>query len=557
MDLRELLGLLRGMESFSLRSANTTVLDKAIKRLKDHTPHEPTYGQLEATVQRFWSSGTLLDFNDQRLVSHGLLHPIDEAGTCLWQSRRHLTVLLQSLGTLKEAPRKLRRCYWGLLQAYFSIDAEDDDEDPVSYENWITLRRFLKENMTHLGDEHSAPEWVALLRVNKGLFEDHPCDPYAEALLSGDSSAVQELEATLTIGPSSWFRSQLLVAQVDHVVNASDKAFVDHLPLVLERIADNRVYRDRLFAYILDRYSVVPNTPLHKSLRDNAVAWWGNPWLPTNQPNWARVNEATKRMVTTWLNTEFITAFFKKLSNDGAGDTRRAKFWLKYAPVMSSVHFGLTPHTYGSRDRDMEVLKYKLHGLWTKFRSSGSNNAFIMFLGPLVLVEFGDAGAVYGYDTRTRIPFDIKRTLEEQKNILNSLKHDSRVLWKSHASPNWATELAMELRDRFDIVPYQASPLPISIAEGPGPRPGTLPRAGNAMPLIETTQNQSRNVEREVRTFTDQALRQLARQHELTVDDQRHRGGNLWVRMANISPAVESKLEEWGFEFKPRKGWWL
>ena len=552
MDLRELQGLLRGLESFSLRPANTTGLDEAIKRMKNHTPREPNSGQLEATVQRFWSSGTLLDFNDQRLVCHGLLHPIDEAGTCLWQSRRHLTVLFQSLGSLKEAPRKLRHCYWGLLQAYFSIDEEDDEEDAVSYENWITLRRFLKENMTHLGDGHSVPEWVALLRVNKGLFEDHPCDPYAEALLSGDGSAVQELEATLKIGPSSWFRSQLLVAQVDHMVKASDEAFVGHLPLVLERISDNRVYRDRLFAYILDRYSDVPNSPLHKSLRDSAVAWWGNPWLPTNQPNWARVHEAAKRMVTTWLNTEFITAFFNKLASDGTADRRRAQFWLKYAGVMSQVHFGLTSATIQSRDRDLSLLLTKIKGLWQKISAQGMNNAFIMFIGNLVLVEFGESGAVYGYDARVKLPFSLNRPFEIAKNASNSLKHDSWAIWKSHASPNWETELELKLKDEYDIYPLAISNLKSREIKHIKSDINNLRQHTR---INEKTTATKSTVKVAVRVRT--AIQELGKQYDLIINDLTAKGGNLWVREENLNPAIVTNLKVLGFKHKPGKGWYI
>jgi hypothetical protein len=554
-DLRELQKQLQNIEVPTLQPAQTNILEALTKRLRRRTPLQPVVGQLDASIQQFWKSQELSTFTDQRLACHGLLHPIEGASICLWESKAHLSVLLRSIEALRDSSSRFRRCYWGLLHAYFSIPIADEVDCEVE-NNRVTLRDFLKVNLKYLSNGDNVSEWITLLTSNKGLFDDHPCATYAEDLLNGDTSIVVELEATLKISPSSWFRSELLIAQVDHVINATDDRFVDYLPLILDRIAHNRVHRDSHFAHILDRYSELPNTPLHRSLRDNAVAWWGNPWLPTNQPNWARVTAATKRMVTTWLNTEFITAFFRKLSNDGTGDTRRAKFWLNYAPVMSSVHFGLTPQTLRSRDRDIMVLKDKLEGLWTMFRSSGSNNAFIMFLGPLVLVEFGDAGAVYGYDVRKRLPFDIASTLEEPKNIPNSLKHDTRVLWKGHGSAHWQSELAQVLRERFGILPYQIAPTSENMTEPRNVRSSTSPRAGNAMPHFDTTHTQGMIANSSVKVFTERALRHLAKRHGLVVIDERQRGGNLWVRVVNMSASVERELKGWGFKHKNGKGWW-
>jgi hypothetical protein len=555
MDLEELERLLRGIEPLALRPANVEVLDVAIKRMKNVTPREPEDGQTKAAVHRFWSSGQLLSFRDLWLTSNGLLHPIQDEGSTLLASPRHVNVLLGEFGKLVHSPRKLHLCYWGLIHTYFNIDPKEKGQVPEVLENWTRLRSYLKDNLSLLQESPSDPEWLILLREHDNLFEEDPCAAYAEAVLEGDSSVVEELEDVLKISAFSWFRGKLLWAQVEYLIDAEHDYFIDRIPLLLERIAGNRVHRDALFAVILDRYAEVPGRPLVASLREKAVEWWGNPWLPSNQPNWLRVSESTKRMVTTWLNTEFITAFFNKLAKDGLGDANRSSFWLKYASVMSSVHFGLTEQTYRSRDRDMVLLRNKLAGLYTMFDGSGANNAFIMSIGPLVIVEFGEEGAIYGYDSRINLPFDIKYRLREKVNSSNSLKHESssRVLYKRHAPRDtWALDLARELKVRFGIAPEQPDSTSTGRAEGPASSQGSY----IAKAVVPIVANETGSPAENRKDFSKAALTQLAKRHGLLVVDESGRNGHIWVRPHNANAVVESTLKAWGFNYKSNKGWW-
>jgi hypothetical protein len=52
------------------------------------------------------------------------------------------------------------------------------------------------------------------------------------------------------------------------------------------------------------------------------------------------------------------------------------------------------------------------------------------------------------------------------------------------------------------------------------------------------------------------ALYAFARAHELKVEDNRNLNGNLWVRTDDNDLRVDKALLDWGFQYKPGKGWW-
>lgn len=44
--------------------------------------------------------------------------------------------------------------------------------------------------------------------------------------------------------------------------------------------------------------------------------------------------------------------------------------------------------------------------------------------------------------------------------------------------------------------------------------------------------------------------------HRLQIEDRRLKGGALWVRAADILAEIADPLKNWGFRYKPGKGWW-
>jgi hypothetical protein len=283
-----------------------------------------------------------------------------------------------------------------------------------------------------------------------------------------------------------------------------------------------------------------------KVLRDSAVDWWGNPWLPSNELHWGRVRQVTRDTVARWLHKEFIETFFRKLASDSEGDRRRARFWSRYLGVFTDMKFGLGRRTLYSQDPDFEALIKKMEGLYGPIDSSASStDAFIMTLGELVVVEFsGYSNAMYGYDKRRKLPFTIDQNslLLTTVDAPNSLKHSEpcSALRLRHQDDvrgyeTWEDRFADELKRKFGIVsPDKDARSP----RGASLRTALGPSAGAHQPLPE-------------------AFYAFAKANKLPIEDLRTKGGNLWVRVENSTRAVNATLRSMGFSYKPGKGWWI
>jgi hypothetical protein len=312
---------------------------------------------------------------------------------------------------------------------------------------------------------------------------------------------------------------------------------------------------------MLDKYASVAQPSIDESLRNAAVEWWGNPWLPSNEMRWGGVVPKAREMVAEWLKREFIEAFFTKLAEDGVGDRRRANFWLRYAKSMGNIQFALGTRALYSTDRDFVALRQKMAGLYTELKTTdSSNNAFVMTMGPLVAVEFGGMGnAFYGYDERRLLPFDMSKPVLTTKDVRNSLKHSQRMLWMQHQDGikgwnTWEEMFEATLRTEFDIrpnvvpdrVPARAAAKPAFAPVAPFPQ--ALPAQPVSRPPLSSVPAAN--------GFSIDSLKALARARNLTVDDLSVKNGNLWVRTDDSDLYVNKVLLDWRFQYRPGKGWW-
>lgn len=515
----------------------------------------------QQAVRRFWDSGRLDSLREARLVSFGMCLPIQPSGPCLMEDRQRFRAALDGQSGVDQwvdDPRWYRRCYRGLVRSYFMYDAGSAATPPVGKKNWVELRDYLYQRAPRIVDKSINQDWVQTTVGNRQLFSDEPCASYAEAMLNGDSSAIDSLCEQLGIIKASWFLRELVLAQVRQAIKLDHEGFLEVVPRVLGLLAGNRVLRDEGLILVLDRYSAMPQQPLHQPLRDASVEWWGNPWLPSNEMRWGGVAPATRAMVSEWLKREFIEAFFVKLAEDGLGDRRRANFWLRYAKSMTNVQFALGSTAMFSRDKDFVTLRQKMKGLITELRTTdSSNNAFVMTMGSLVTVEFGSMGnALYGYDTRVALPFDVSKPVLTTKNARNSLKHDepTRILWLQHTDgihgwDRWEEMFEETLKKHFGISPNTVS------KNGPAPVASPPPPPRRA----KTTEPEQQNlvqVEDAILPYSRSALSAFAKRKDLKVMDLTHKNGNLWVYTGDNDPYVNGVLLSWKFRYRPGKGWW-
>lgn len=503
------------------------------------------------SIARFWNEQKLDSLRDAQLVSHGLTLKVDSTKPSLMEDRQRFRAVLDTqagVGQWLENPRWFRRCYRGLVGSYFSYDGRDSKKPVDGQKNWIDLRDYLFKHSERIIDAEFSMDWVEVATQNRSLFSDKPCAQCASAAFEGRTEVIDLITNELGIDRDSWFHWELIMAQVRHATSLVDDRFVDQIPRLLSLITGNVFVREKAMAQILDRYAESRQTVVHPALRDTAVAWWGNPWLPSDEQRWGGVQQHTREMVAVWLRKDFIEAFFAKLARDGVGDKTRANFWLRYVKSMKQVEFGLGSLALNSRDRDFVLLREKMKGLFQRLDDPNpSNNAFIMTFGSLVAVEFGgESNALYGYDQRRQLPFDMSRPLQVPVDARNSLKHREpvRVLWLQHQDnirgyAQWEDMFAAELRNKFGIVPddqQQASGVGRSTVVR-----GTETRGSDDPPIPP---------------FSEATLDNFARKHGFRIRDNRARNGNLRAETHNLIPEVSRVLRAWGFEYNHGGFWW-
>lgn len=517
-------------------------------RSRGRKPGQLAEDQQLAAVRRFWDSQEVASFRDAYLLSWSLSLPHRPQGACIMEESHRLQRVLDGVDDWLDRPKAYRRCYLGLVTNYFTYDAMREGVAPAVVRNWQRLREYLYERNQRIRDDRFNPEWVDTAIDNRQLFTKQPYEPYVDALLRGDSGVIHHLCVQLGINQASWFLRELILAQVKGATRLSDDQFQALLSRLLGLLAANEVLRDRGMIAVLDRYARIAGTPLHPDLRDHAVRWWGNPWLPSNRTRWGGVEPATRAMVADWLKLEFIETFFTKLAEDGLGDPRRMNFWKRYVKSIEHIEFALGSTARYSRDPDLVELRKKMVGLIRKLDVSGANNAFIMHMGPFVAVEFsGKGNAFYGY-ARKSVPFDITQPLRLEVDGHNSLKHSAQAIIRLshkdgiHNWDKWEPMFEATLRKEFRIAPSATAP---EYGRTTRPRTAAPSPASDAHRVVAAPGAYSRA-----------ALTTFARENGLTIDDKTTNGGNLWVRVDGTDEVVTRVLTQWGFRNRPGKGWW-
>jgi hypothetical protein len=512
---------------------------------------------LREAVRTFWDSLKVDSLRDGRLVSFGLCLPLSEKGPCLLEDTMRFSALLDGIDHWLSEPRRYRRCYHGLVTNYFSYDGLASDGSETGKANWTRLRGYLGDRSERISTSGVNPDWVSCVLEHPQLFSDLPCSPFAADLLRGDTAKVEDLCSKLGIGGASWFMRELVLAQIAMASERVDSEFAHLVLQLLALLAPRPVLRDRGLILLLDRYARIATPLLDADLRDCAVTWWGNPWLTSNKMRWGGVTPAAREMVAGWLKLEFIRSFFTLLAEGGSGDRRRLEFWTRYVDSIDDIHFALGADATNSRSREFVELQAKMKGRVVSLKDSvAANNAFVMTMGDLVVVEFsGQANALYGYDRREGLPFDLARPVLSAKDSSNSLKNSRRKLWLKHADnihgwEKWEHMFAATLRKHFHIEPGAAERLS---SVGRSRSPAVAERRESAAPGRDAGVVGAGWAGA---SYSRTALDLFAQVYGLTIEDNTSRGGSLWVRSGRWEATIDRQLSSWGFKFKPQKGWW-
>lgn len=547
--------------------SEASAIDEVLEQLRSRCAQGasgkvPEEFQLEA-VRRFWNSLQIKGFRDTYLLSWGLCLPVRKDGPCILEDRDRFRRVLIAVDREKARPKAFRRCYKGLLKNYFFFDGEAQQNSAVSRHNWVELRGYLKLYAAAISSGAQLPDWVHVAGANKKIFTESPCDPYVPAILAGDSAEIDRITEALGVVKSSWFFRELILTQIKVAASSGDIRFQSYLPALLSLVATNELLQDRALTLLLNRYSEISGAQENHALREAVVSRWKNPWLPSNDKHWGSVTARARTMVSDWLKREFIREFFLKLAEERAGDTRRMEFWLKYARAITRIQFALGSRVRNSRDKDLVVLRDKMTGL-TGELDSQDNNAFIMTMGDFVAVEFSAKGnALYGYDARRSLPFDVSKRMLLSVDSPNSLKQQSVARFQLrhkdfvHGYTTWEELFEATLREDFGI----HAPEPESGEIPPARRTTQAATSKTSIPSSRytygrQTDSPASTEELESMPFSRQALDKYAAQAGAQIVDKTPVGGNLWVYVSKSRDDVDQVLKNWGFRYKAGKGWW-
>lgn len=538
--------------NLSRLESGTAKLDKLIAQLQKHNKVVGLHVSEDLqriAIYNFCKEPHFKSLKEARHVSFGLCLPITSEGLSIMEDQQRLQAVLNEhtgIGQWLTEPRKFRRCYQGLIRSYFHNSQNKVSENYK--QNWNELRAYLYKHSRNIIDDNKNPEWVGIAIENTALFDKYPCTPYATNVLSGNTEKFDAMCESLGIQKSSWFHRELILEQIRQVTQKEYADFVTYIPRLISLLETHEIHRNKGLQLMLNKYASVTNPALHEILRNAAVQWWGNPWLPSNDSQWGGVEKQARDMVSYWLKSEFVEAFFTKLAEDGLSDTRRAKFWLGYVKHMENVQFALGSTALYSRDPDFIKLREKMKGLYKELAgTTSSNNAFIMTIGNLVVVEFSGMGnACYCYDKRKGIPFGFDRPLEVRVDANNSLKQSKHLIKMSHidsSGATWEEKISSELNKHLNI---------------------SLDKSQETSSYNNTTTSKQVESKKSVRAlrpktntnFSEEKLDALLQEHKLSIRDLRRLAGNLWVLTDDKNLDVNAQLLKFGFHYRANKGWW-
>lgn len=528
---------------------------------------KPSLDMLQQSLRRFAQTQTVPNFTELKYVCYGAAVPLGEGSSRLIDRPPLFDRLLQLVENREAQAKQFRRCYQGLLNAYFGYEkyGVQTESGPS---NWARLRGFLGSKLDGVRkgarQRGEPPQWVELLAAHRNLLGEEPCAPYASALLNGDTSGLRAVCEGLGIASSSWVWDDALMAYVHLVCDGSDPAFKRGLTGVLDLVNERLDLRlpstlgTKATALAVSRYARCEDKPEHADLRDTSLARIGNPWL--SRSAWAaHVNdEAARQMIEGWLKRRLIKDFFELLAQDGGADLRRLNYWLKWEPQIADMWFVLGTDARYNPTPAFKELRKRMEGRERVLQDPNNlNNAFVMRIGQLLVIEFGMTGnACYVFAAA-----DFKTDMQTKVLSIHALKQKSGATRLSHMS-TWESKFDGELRRLLHNVPLSKGTLQPTIPPS-APRVEHEPaQAAFKQPMTDTWSPFSPSPaagKSKLSTFDQRQIAAYCKTVGLDMDDRRDRGGALWVLMPDRSKfeRFARQLESQGFRHAEGKGFWF
>ena len=536
----------------------------------------PPSADMVAAVRRFTQHRKVESFTQLKYVCYGITVPLDDQEGRLIERAPLLQQLLQLVHDRQGQAKQFRRCYQGLLSAYFGFQ-RDGSATQAGAANWRKLRSFLNDQLDGVvaaaRSRGLTLEWLDLLMDHRNLLEEGPCARYSSAMRKGDTSELERACGGLEISSRSWVWHEAVLAYVHEVTRAEDPAFQSELPGMLAMVdgADplhklpEMVARDAM-ALAVARYARCADRPEQSALRDGCLRRIGNPWLDRAAWDSAVKSEPARQMVESWLKRRLIKDFFELLAHDGAADLRRLNYWLKWEPRITDMWFVLGNDAQTNKTAPFRALRERMAGRDRELTgtSDHGNNAFVMRIGQLLVIEFGKTKNACFIMTAA----DFRGNLGRAELSVYTLKQRIASERLSHSgSWEYKFDLAMNRLLSNGLTPprkadaHQASPVDLTRSL-PWPAPAVVNikdelDSAEDSDLVEGDDEETQEaIERDwpkhpkqVGTLATEQIVFRCKRYSVGVEDSRATGGRFWVLLpsAKTAPEIAQLMYQHGF----------
>lgn len=288
-----------------------------------------------------------------------------------------------------------------------------------------TLADFIGEKLTAYNGNRNT---INAFKKNLKYFDLKNGDLVFGNELALNNVSIKEAPKILSL-PESWFLypyfSKVLVAYYDKKQNDLIN-LIDDFENALDFHKNSNTNKR-----IVSKFIIQANKPEYSALQGKvkhlAFKFIGD---PENKSVWADFNNATekeksdlinaRKILNEWITRQFINVFFNVCIND----ERRKRFWLKYAPQISSFKVYGPGFTKTLLKRDERIAEY-LEARFTTVYSNRDVSAFILYIGDYMIIEFSNEGfACCAY----KMSSPNRPTLNSRLNSVEDLRNSSLPL---------------------------------------------------------------------------------------------------------------------------------
>jgi hypothetical protein len=553
----------------------TEVLKRIRRDFGNEVGESINVDRVKVALAQFVQTQDIQNFTQLKYLCFGVLLPVPGNQWCLLDREALFDRLLAIVINRQSLVKQFRKCFQGLMAAYFAFDLYAEKERARS-QNWRTLRTFLAVHHPRVvaaAEERGVlPDWLRALSEHKNLLSETPCQRYSADLIKGDTEQLKAACSGLGITATSWVWTDALMAYVDKVCNLSDREFNTGMLGVLKLINGRSELKlpehleVKATAKIVIRYSACADKSEQNELRDTCVTRVGNPWL--NRTAWdARVNhEPARVMVEGWVKKRLIRDFFELLAHDGRADVRRLNFWLKWEPQITDMWFVLGADARRNQSAAFDDVRKRMGNSARRLTDSDDqNNAFVMRIGPLLAIEFGMTGNACYIFAASEFNSDLNQQWLDSKR---DLKQSNRRKWLAHQG-QWEPKFDSVLRELLRTVPAAKGDLkfakvtPTDSAAPrlgvPNPQSQAPMRSPFAAPLKRDTLSSSAMSGGPLLESDFEFIVAQCKRFGIDWQDNRAKAGAFWVMVPDRSSSkvFTDTLEQLGFNFAPSsKGFW-